>query len=93
MLSMITAKSLASAPTTGLSEEEEEEEEDQNKAHLGHVNEQGAWCWREGCDSTLRFHRAWETTAVDMYAHYRLLEAHESDAEDVGNIANRCGFV
>ena len=51
ILSMITAKSLASAPTTGLSEEEEEEDEEENTATRGHMNEQGAWCWREGCES------------------------------------------
>ncbi len=47
---MVTAKPLASAPTTGLREDEEEDGEQDSATH-GHVNEDGAWCWREGCES------------------------------------------
>ena len=40
VLSMITAKSLASAPTTGLSEEEEDEEEDGEEGESGEEGEE-----------------------------------------------------
>lgn len=48
LLSLITAKPLAQAPTTGISEDDDEEP---NASTQGHVNEEGAWCWREGCES------------------------------------------
>lgn len=51
--SLITSKSLASAPTTGLSDDDDEEQEHSNTTQ-GHLNEDGAWCWRENCDSMHR---------------------------------------
>ena len=48
LLSLITSKPLASAPTTGINEEDEED----SSGMRGHMNEDGAWCWREGCDGT-----------------------------------------
>jgi sorting nexin-9/18/33 len=45
LLSLITSKPLASAPVTGASEEEE----DYNAKGKGLLNDDGAWCWREGC--------------------------------------------
>lgn len=51
LLSLVTAKPLAQAPTTGLSEDDDEEP---NATTHGHVNEDGAWCWREGCESASR---------------------------------------
>lgn len=50
LLSLITSKPLASAPTTGLNEDDEG---DENKPK-GHTNADGAWCWRDGCEG--RFH-------------------------------------
>ncbi|EJF59294.1 hypothetical protein BD309DRAFT_1031315 [Dichomitus squalens] len=84
LLSMITAKPLASAPTTGLSEDEEGE---QNAATHGHVNEDGAWCWREGCESCLKLTKAMQKTSetlqivADLYddhARRRQLATHEA---------------
>ncbi len=51
--SLITSKSLASAPTTGLSDDDDEEHE-HGSTTQGHLNEDGAWCWRENCDGTDR---------------------------------------
>lgn len=56
LLSLITSKPLAQAATTGIAEEEE----DDDPKLKGHMNEEGAWCWREGCegqncDSSSRF--------------------------------------
>jgi len=45
LLSMITSKPLASAPLTEVNEEEELYDTKSN----GLLNEEGAWCWREGC--------------------------------------------
>ena len=86
LLSMITAKPLASAPTTGIREEEEDEEE-QNKAHRGHVNEQGAWCWREGCES-LSCSVAPVLAIVDPRSYDSLPQTDEGDAEDRRHIAD-----
>lgn len=51
LLSLITAKPLAAAPAAGISEEDEEADEP-NPHHKtrGQTNEDGAWCWREGCE-------------------------------------------
>lgn len=45
LLSLITSKPLASAPMTGVNEEDEQ----YNIKGKGLLNEDGAWCWREGC--------------------------------------------
>lgn len=49
ILSMITSRPLASAPTTGIGISEEEEQEDPDRKK-GHMNSDGAWCWREDCE-------------------------------------------
>ena len=51
LLSLITSKPLASAPTTGISEEDEEDD----SKPKGHMNADGAWCWREGCEGLSSF--------------------------------------
>ncbi|OJT05142.1 Sorting nexin lst-4 [Trametes pubescens] len=53
--SLITSKSLASAPTTGLSDDDDEEHE-HGSTTQGHLNEDGAWCWRENCDEMDTYH-------------------------------------
>lgn len=50
LLSLITAKPLASAPMTGINEEEEGQV---NGKSQGLVNTDGAWCWRENCEGDL----------------------------------------
>lgn len=45
LLSLITSKPLAEASTTGIAAEED----DRDPKLEGHLNEDGAWCWREGC--------------------------------------------
>ncbi|KAI0754215.1 PX-domain-containing protein [Daedaleopsis nitida] len=83
LLSLITAKPLAQAPTTGISEEDEEP----NATTHGHVNEDGAWCWREGCDSCLKWTKAMQKTSetfqivADLYddhARRTQLATHEA---------------
>jgi len=54
LLSLITSKQLESAPTTGISEEDEQED----SRHKGHMNEEGAWCWREQCSDCLKLTKA-----------------------------------
>jgi len=62
LLSLISAKPIASLPSAGVTTREEDlyfqsdreglgESEEPKKAK-GYVNEQGAWCWREGCEGT-----------------------------------------
>ena len=47
LLSIITSKPLESASPTGVDEEDEDDDSGRSK---GHMNDEGAWCWREGCD-------------------------------------------
>ncbi|TFK82332.1 PX-domain-containing protein [Polyporus arcularius HHB13444] len=75
ILSMITATPLAQAPTTGLSDEEEEEE-GQNTATHGHVNEDGAWCWREGCETCLKLTKAMQKTSETLQIVADLYDDH-----------------
>jgi sorting nexin-9/18/33 len=49
LLSLITGKTMAEAPTTGTVEEDEE----YNAKDRGISNEDGAWCWREGCEGMI----------------------------------------
>jgi sorting nexin-9/18/33 len=62
LLSLISTKPIATLPSAGANTREEDlyiqsdreeldESEEPNKAK-GYLNEQGAWCWREGCEGT-----------------------------------------
>jgi len=67
LLSLISAKPIATLPSAGVntreedlyfqSDQEELDESEEPKKAKGYVNEQGAWCWREGCEGT-PLHRA-----------------------------------
>ena len=87
LLSMITAKPLAQAPTTGLSEEEEEEE-GQNAATHGHVNEDGAWCWREGCESKCHLQDPCLTDVEGLPACLKLTKAMQKTSETLQIVAD-----
>lgn len=60
LLSLITTKPIATLPSAGVtireedsffqSDQEEPDESEEPKKPKGYVNEQGAWCWREGCE-------------------------------------------
>jgi sorting nexin-9/18/33 len=66
LLSLITTKPIATLPSAGVTTREEdlyfqsdreELDEDESEEHpkaKGYVNEQGAWCWREGCEGVLQ---------------------------------------
>jgi sorting nexin-9/18/33 len=45
LLSLITSTPLSSAPLTGINADAEDTPPQRN----GLLNEEGAWCWREGC--------------------------------------------
>ncbi|KAI0641330.1 hypothetical protein C8Q79DRAFT_1077719 [Trametes meyenii] len=72
LLSLVTAKPLASAPTTGINEEDEEES---NTVH-GHINEDGAWCWRENCESCLKLTKAMQKTSETLQIVADLYDDH-----------------
>lgn len=89
LLSLITGKPLASAPTTGGSgSENEDEDEDERTFKLKRVlNEEGAWCWKEGCEECLKLTKAMQKTSdafqhvADLYddhARRTQLATHES---------------
>lgn len=71
LLSLITARPLASAsPALGI-----DEEEDTSKVK-GHVNEDGAWCWREGCEECLKLTKAVQKTAEALQSVADLYDDH-----------------
>ncbi|KAJ7359160.1 hypothetical protein DFH08DRAFT_921629 [Mycena albidolilacea] len=72
LLSLITSKPLASAPVTGTSEEEEEF----NAKGKGLLNEDGAWCWREGCQECLKLTKAMQKTSEALQSVADLYDDH-----------------
>jgi len=60
LLSLITTKPIVTLPSAGVmireedfffqSDQEENGESEEPKKAKGYVNEQGAWCWHEGCE-------------------------------------------
>ncbi|KAH9852382.1 PX-domain-containing protein [Lenzites betulinus] len=71
--SLITAKPLASAPTTGI---DDDDEEDQDHSTRGHLNAEGAWCWRENCDSCLKLTKAMQKTSETLQIVADLYDSH-----------------
>ena len=49
ILSLITSRPLMEVSSSTIAEEAEVGD----SRTLGHMNEEGAWCWREGCDGML----------------------------------------
>ncbi|KAJ7461859.1 hypothetical protein B0H11DRAFT_2056357 [Mycena galericulata] len=72
LLALITSKPLAAAPVTGASEEEE----DYNTKGKGLLNEDGAWCWREGCQDCLKLTKAMQKTAEALQSVADLYDDH-----------------
>ncbi|KAJ7640857.1 hypothetical protein DFH06DRAFT_1052595 [Mycena polygramma] len=72
LLSLITSKPLASAPVTGASEEEE----DYNAKGKGLLNDDGAWCWREGCTDCLKLTKAMQKTSETLQSVADLYDDH-----------------
>ncbi|KAG7094035.1 hypothetical protein E1B28_007656 [Marasmius oreades] len=72
LLSLITTKPLASAPTTGVADEDEE----YNSKDKGLINENGAWCWREGCRSCLGVTKAMQRTSEALQSIADLYDDH-----------------
>lgn len=85
LLSLISAKPIATLPSAGVntreedlyfqSDEEEDESEEPKKAK-GYVNEQGAWCWREGCEDCLKLTRALQKTSETLQSVADLYDDH-----------------
>ncbi|OSX61140.1 hypothetical protein POSPLADRAFT_1047403 [Postia placenta MAD-698-R-SB12] len=70
LLSLITSRPLASASPNP--ETDEDEDEDKSKAK-GHMNEDGAWCWRENCEGA---------------QHSSLTKALQKTSETLQNVAD-----
>jgi len=89
LLSLITAKPIATLPSAGVttqeedlyfeSDKEESSEIEEHKKAKGYVNEQGAWCWREGCEGMSSAEFVYFRT---MDAPSRLPQTHKGAAED-----------
>ncbi|KAL0959925.1 hypothetical protein HGRIS_011590 [Hohenbuehelia grisea] len=72
LLSLITSKPLASAPTTGATQEDEEVD----AKGKGLMNSDGAWCWREGCEDCLKMTKAMQKTSETLRSIADLYDDH-----------------
>ncbi|KZT70045.1 hypothetical protein DAEQUDRAFT_690082 [Daedalea quercina L-15889] len=81
LLSLITAKPLASSSSTNttsphINGEDDDEDEDGARQRRGHVNADGAWCWRENCEDCLRLTKTVQRTAETMMSVADLFDDH-----------------
>ncbi|KAI0251172.1 hypothetical protein BJV78DRAFT_1282682 [Lactifluus subvellereus] len=89
LLSLITTKPIATLPNAGVTFREEDsyspfdheemrddEEYKPVKKGKGYVNEQGAWCWREGCEDCLKLTRALQKTSETLQGVADLYDDH-----------------
>ncbi|KAI0045016.1 hypothetical protein FA95DRAFT_1561581 [Auriscalpium vulgare] len=86
LLSLITGKPIASAPNSdALAHEqyydsdspfESEADKPPEKKHKGCVNEEGAWCWRDGCEECLRMTKALQKTSETLQSVADLYDDH-----------------
>ncbi|EIN08210.1 PX-domain-containing protein [Punctularia strigosozonata HHB-11173 SS5] len=72
LLSMITSKPLASTSTP----KNTDPEEVQAPVFKGLTNEDGAWCWREGCEECLKLTKAMQRTADTLQTVADLYDDH-----------------
>ncbi|KIJ09769.1 hypothetical protein PAXINDRAFT_172368 [Paxillus involutus ATCC 200175] len=72
LLSLITAKPSSSAPALGIVEEEE----NTSPQLQGLVNDEGAWCWREGCEDCLKLTKAVQKTVETLQSVADLYDDH-----------------
>ena len=49
LLSLITSKPIASSHAPGTTSDEKGEHSKDDERPIGLLNQDGAWCWREGC--------------------------------------------
>ncbi|KII84264.1 hypothetical protein PLICRDRAFT_46118 [Plicaturopsis crispa FD-325 SS-3] len=75
LLSLITSKPLASAPLTGI-DEDDEDNGSTGKPTVGLLNEDGAWCWREGCEDCLVLTKALQKTSEGLQNVADLYDDH-----------------
>ncbi|KAH8994475.1 hypothetical protein EDB92DRAFT_1849434 [Lactarius akahatsu] len=89
LLSLITTKPIATLPSAGVTTREEDtysqsdleeiitnEEDKPAKTVNGYVNEQGAWCWREGCEDCLKLTKALQKTSETLQNVADLYDGH-----------------
>ncbi|KAI0337995.1 hypothetical protein BDW22DRAFT_1338600 [Trametopsis cervina] len=83
LLSLITSKPLMEAPPSSIPEHDESED----RPSKSHMNSDGAWCWREGCDECLKLTKAIQKTSdvlqtvadlYDSHARQTQLATHEA---------------
>ncbi|KAF8270474.1 hypothetical protein EI94DRAFT_1777873 [Lactarius quietus] len=89
LLSLITTKPIATLPNAGVTTREEDsysqsdleeittnEEDKPAKKVNGCVNEEGAWCWREGCEDCLKLTKALQKTSETLQNVADLYDDH-----------------
>ncbi|KAI9508532.1 hypothetical protein F5148DRAFT_1195231 [Russula earlei] len=87
LLSLITAKPIATLPSAGMTTQEEDlclgsdrEEfgasKEEHKKVEGYVNEEGAWCWREGCEACLKLTKAIQRTSETLQSIADIYDDH-----------------
>ena len=93
LLSLITAKPLASSSSSSsnpsrMNNADSDDDDEGIDARRGHVNADGAWCWRENCDGMLR--HVLSVDAVDRKPEecLRLTKAVQRTAETMISVAD-----
>ncbi|KAI0090450.1 hypothetical protein BDY19DRAFT_940221 [Irpex rosettiformis] len=72
LLSLITSTPLNEASTPSIPEEEEHD----GAKSTGHMNSDGAWCWREGCTDCLKLTKAMQKTSDTLQTVADLYDDH-----------------
>ncbi|KAG1870008.1 hypothetical protein F4604DRAFT_1773130 [Suillus subluteus] len=72
LLSLITSTPLSSAPLTEINKDAEDTSPQGN----GLLNEEGAWCWREGCQDCLKLTKAMQKTSDSLQTVADLYDDH-----------------
>ncbi|KAG2342303.1 hypothetical protein BDR05DRAFT_357037 [Suillus weaverae] len=72
LLSLLTSTPLSSAPLAGMNEDAEDTPPQTN----GLLNEEGAWCWREGCQDCLKLTKAIQKTSDALQITADLYDDH-----------------
>jgi hypothetical protein len=79
LLSLISSKPLASASTVGINEDDGS----YDVKEKGLLNDEGAWCWREGCESEQTTHDLQMLLILIIFIFPRLSQIDQSDAKDI----------
>ncbi|KDR80060.1 hypothetical protein GALMADRAFT_62609 [Galerina marginata CBS 339.88] len=76
LLSLITSKPMTSSSAPGTTSDEEGENGKSDEKKKGLLNNDGAWCWREGCSECLKLTKAVQKTCETLQTVANLYDGH-----------------